>query len=1346
MTALYLACSHGNYEVMKLLVAEFADVNAKAGDGTPMLLVPAQKGFSMVTQYLLENGANPNLANSDGFTPLMAASKKGQRDVVKVLLANGADVTAVSLKTSHTALQEAIDNDHKEVVTLLMAAMKEAKEKNEQLFVCKSAEDVRSLVRDNAKVDERRGDQATPLIVQVERGNEEVVKELLKHGANVDLQDNEGESALMKACARGHYSIVQVIIAHRAILDLKSKAGETAMMCAVTEGHVAVVKELLMAGADPTIRNRSGQTAMEIAEELGSKTMVEDIKKHTAIADSRDPFINLLSGYLGKAAQKDPARAEEREKATLSSSGHAEVPHLAEGGQDEDSPLKKQLDKAWKRIADLETRVHDLTLQTTMEITDDTDLSFYDKKRLESEFRKLKELKHKAEQYAVEAKQTAQRLSAENFKLKEDLSREQHLNELDRKNILRDMEEKMRQTAGEDERDEAKKEVMQQTINEKALELASTMRESNLETRVLVNYEMIKDLILNQTVKANMALMVVAGLPYSGKSTVLRKMLNTSAQGTSQEMRGLAELEAVALHHGIRNISNWRVFEQQPLLLIAISLLRVALQKHPFPKFPTTPAKSPKPFGDSALDQCFLDVFNRFPNTVSLLNDENVRWALTTGDVSFVTAWDVGMLCMIAPECEKAILLDFFSLNCDADSIDDTPNLGDPCYHNRYKGRNDAENLLRLRSKLEYLYYPMLILSNQPSFLVATHEGLPREEVKKKSEHVLGKIEMQFHSPEYSHMSPPHLAPVGYGKREDIKVLQRNLEEVISGKPQFHVQLPVKWGFLRTYLASTKRMYIPLPELKEIAKKLHITNGDVMKFLKLFMSSGSLVHVTGLCPECADEFVIIRLAEFLREVEKIYYVQDNSIISGELKERAKRGYITKELANELWSMSDSPGRSGFFIHALRRMGVLTALKPNRRNGSEKTPREQEYFMPRIRPKACKDPPDHGSLFLTHGIVFPFPLQSNFLTHFHEVLGEYVDFTPMDCLNTLCFTTRDDENKLTLRFMSGYIEVHGTGFEKKLCSVIKTACIEVMAAIQRQLPKLRLKYSLATLCPSVTPGSGRPHFARFHPLDNAHTVFCEQCVCEVGLSEGALEWVQAPYNGPQSLVKYEEDEVPKSQALEVAESLSTLSSEELRDLAAGFGVNQAELAERLKHTPKRQLLLEIFLEFLDRTRAHPRRRLGQVLMNSGHWKEALKVYPQGLKTCLYSNQPATEARPPTTSEEPRVPPPSTPMAGFSRSQEDPPTLPELRLAAMHLLGWEEVGRRLRVGQETLNHCKESHRTTCEMAYQMLLEWQEGRTRGNEQEKSRKTLIRVLQELGCESTADFLRFGESDHYWK
>ena len=115
------------------------------------------------------------------------------------------------------------------------------------------------------------------------------------------------------------------------------------------------------------------------------------------------------------------------------------------------------------------------------EISDDTDLTYYDRTRLESEFRKVKELKHKAEQYAVEAKQTAQRLSAENFKLKEDLSREQHLNELERKNMLREMETKFSTKGGEDEREDAKKEIVEQTIHqkaqEKAIEMAATMKD-----------------------------------------------------------------------------------------------------------------------------------------------------------------------------------------------------------------------------------------------------------------------------------------------------------------------------------------------------------------------------------------------------------------------------------------------------------------------------------------------------------------------------------------------------------------------------------------------------------------------------------------------------------------------------------------------------------------------------------------------------------------------------------------------------------------------------------------------------------------------------------------------------
>jgi len=59
------------------------------------------QAFSMVTEYLPENGAKPNRANQLGVTLLIAAARRGKKDVVKVLLQHGADVNTVSRDTTN---------------------------------------------------------------------------------------------------------------------------------------------------------------------------------------------------------------------------------------------------------------------------------------------------------------------------------------------------------------------------------------------------------------------------------------------------------------------------------------------------------------------------------------------------------------------------------------------------------------------------------------------------------------------------------------------------------------------------------------------------------------------------------------------------------------------------------------------------------------------------------------------------------------------------------------------------------------------------------------------------------------------------------------------------------------------------------------------------------------------------------------------------------------------------------------------------------------------------------------------------------------------------------------------
>jgi hypothetical protein len=285
---------------------------------------------------------------------------------------------------------------------------------------------------------------------------------------------------------------------------------------------------------------------------------------------------------------------------------------------------------------------------------------------------------------------------------------------------------------------------------------------------------------------------------------------------------------------------------------------------------------------------------------------------------------------------------------------------------------------------------------------------------------------------------------------------------------------------------------------------------------------------------------------------------------------------------------------------------------------------------------------------------------------------------------------------------------------------------MMAGLKRTRPKLALKYGLAILCPRVAKKQVT-HFVKFHPLEDVDELYCDKCVSMVWVEGECREWIRAKYTGPSSLVKYSKDILRESETMEIADSLCALSINEIIEIASSLGFNREEVKQRAQHIPQKPLTVELLLEFSKRTPFRVRRRLGQVLMNSGLWKEALKIYPSALQTCLYKR-----------SQKDRF----TPQKGFTAAADDLPSLRELRLVAMHLPDWEKVGGDLQVDKDTLKECRVSNRTTCEMAYQMLLKWREG---GSGQ-RTRTALIHVLTEHKCESDAEFLRVGEQDHYWK
>jgi ankyrin repeat protein len=74
----------GNRQVVKILLAAKADVNAKANEGLTALLIAAEKGHQQVVKELLAAWADMNAKMSNGSTALLMASQSGHLLVVQM--------------------------------------------------------------------------------------------------------------------------------------------------------------------------------------------------------------------------------------------------------------------------------------------------------------------------------------------------------------------------------------------------------------------------------------------------------------------------------------------------------------------------------------------------------------------------------------------------------------------------------------------------------------------------------------------------------------------------------------------------------------------------------------------------------------------------------------------------------------------------------------------------------------------------------------------------------------------------------------------------------------------------------------------------------------------------------------------------------------------------------------------------------------------------------------------------------------------------------------------------------------------------------------------------------------
>ncbi|PZC90497.1 Arp, Ankyrin repeat protein, partial [Pyrenophora tritici-repentis] len=261
-TPLYVAVDKGSSVLTRMLLDNGADANAQDGDYRNALQAASERGHTEIVKLLLDKGADVNAQGGLHGNALQAASERGHAEVVKLLLDNGADVNAQGGDYGN-ALQAASERGHKEVVELLLDngadvnaqggdyrnALQAASEGGHtevvELLLDKGAD----VNAQGADVNAQGGLHGNALQAASERGHTEVVKLLLDKGADVNAQGGLHGNALQAASERGYTEVVKLLLDKGADIALSDENGFTPINAASSNGHSAVARLLLERGA-----------------------------------------------------------------------------------------------------------------------------------------------------------------------------------------------------------------------------------------------------------------------------------------------------------------------------------------------------------------------------------------------------------------------------------------------------------------------------------------------------------------------------------------------------------------------------------------------------------------------------------------------------------------------------------------------------------------------------------------------------------------------------------------------------------------------------------------------------------------------------------------------------------------------------------------------------------------------------------------------------------------------------------------------------------------------------------------------------------------------------------------
>lgn len=250
-SALWIAINNGYKEIIKILIANGADVDCiNLSNNTPIIYAIKQNDTELL-HTLIKNKADVNKSNDK--SPLWWAVMQNKEDIVKILVENDADVNKEY--AGETPLMFAARHGNMELVKFLLKNEFNRADVNHanifketalwKAFNKKRYDILKFLIEQNANLDIQDFNGNTPLLVACRDGNIELVKLFLENNANLNIENENEETAVLIACIKGYNDIAMLLIKNNADINKKDILGRSVLSVACKTNNENLLKILV---------------------------------------------------------------------------------------------------------------------------------------------------------------------------------------------------------------------------------------------------------------------------------------------------------------------------------------------------------------------------------------------------------------------------------------------------------------------------------------------------------------------------------------------------------------------------------------------------------------------------------------------------------------------------------------------------------------------------------------------------------------------------------------------------------------------------------------------------------------------------------------------------------------------------------------------------------------------------------------------------------------------------------------------------------------------------------------------------------------------------------------------